>query len=568
MEDQQYMTKQPGPISNWLKGRRVLVLVLIVAIVLRSFTVYFFTRQNKLFEKQFANQLEQIQLKETFENLNSRFSDAELSLGAYAILNNKKSLAYYNPAMDSVQKLRQQFHILQQPDLTADEKIAFTKYNEWLTEDFNLLQRAKSLCDSGKLDEARTLLINNDDISGDLDIKKVCRNMLITRVQKAEIIFNQVSDKDNKWAIASFLTATFLSLMVLYLLLMEIRRRKRVHAQLKTREEYFRITVNSIAEGLIATGKKGEILFMNSAAERLTGWTMREAKDLPLEKVYNVVSEKAGKEFESIVARILKTGHTIDFENNTVLQTKDNTTRIISNSGSPLFDPKGNISGTVVVFQDITYQVEDELRIAKATIQAQESERQQLGLELHDNVNQILVGAILNLGLTKFTPADKIPEHIEISRNYILHAIEEIRNLSHRLTPASFSDLSLKEAFEPLVQSCNVDNRYKVSFHFDEIDHTNITDDIKINLYRILQEQLKNIVKYAFATSIEISLTLTGNSIQMSISDNGVGFDPNKARTGIGLSNIKKRAELFNGKFSLDTAEGKGCRITVEIPLK
>ena len=544
-----------------------MVLVLIIAILLRIVTVYFFTRQNELLEKQFADRLEQVQLKETFENLNSTFSDAEVSLGGYAILGNK-SLAYYKPAIDTVIKLRQQFHILQRSDLSPDEKMAFTKYDQWLTEDLNLLQRAKSFCDSGKLDEVRTLLTTKDDISQDLDIKKICRNMLVARVQKSEEIFKHISDSDNLWTWVSFATSLFLTFTVLYLLLMEIRRRKKIHAELKTREEYFRITVNSIAEGLITTGKKGEILFMNAAAEKLTGWTMREAKDLPLEKVYNVVNEDAGKEFESIATRILKTGHTIDFENNTILKTKDSTMRIISNSGSPLFDSKGNISGTVLVFQDITYQVEDELRIAKATIQAQESERQQLGLELHDNVNQILVGAILNLGLTKVTPADKIPEHIEISRNYILHAIEEIRNLSHRLTPASFSDLSLKEAFDPLIQSCNVDNRYKISFHFDEIDHTTITDDIKINLYRILQEQLKNIVKYAFATSIEISLTLTSNGVQMSIADDGVGFDPNKTRTGIGLSNIKKRAELFNGKFTLETGEGKGCRITVEIPLK
>ena len=562
------MSTQLLPISKWIKGRRVLVLVLIIAIVLRLLTVYFFARQNKLFEKQFAYQLEQVQLKESFENLNSSFSDAELALRNYAIMGDKKAIVYYGPAIDTVLKLRNRFHELQQPDLTPAEKTVFTKYDQWLTEDLDLLQRAKLLCDSGKLDQVRALIANNEEVSQNVEVKKASRDILTARVQRSEDIFKQVSDSDNSWAYLSFITATFLSIAVLYLLLMEIYRRKRIHTELKTREEYFHITINSIAEGLITTDKNGEILYMNAAAEKLTGWSFLEAKDLPLQKVYNVLNEDSGKDFETIVTRILKTGRTVEFENNTVLQTKDNNTRIISNSGSPLFDAKGNISGTVLVFQDITYQVEEELRIAKATIQAQESERQQLGLELHDNVNQILVGAMLNLGMTKVGSPDQIPEHVEKTRSYILRAIEEIRNLSHRLTPASFNDISLKEAFDPLIQSINVDNRFKISFHFDEIDHNNISDDIKINLYRILQEQLKNIVKYASATSIEIILTLTAGGIQMSIADNGVGFDPGKTRTGIGLSNIKKRAELFKGKFTLNTAEGKGCVITVEIPLK
>ena len=245
----------------------------------------------------------------------------------------------------------------------------------------------KLLCDSGKLDEARSLITNDEDISQGVAIKKTCRDILATRVKGSETQFKQLNDSNNGWALISFATATFLSLTVLYFLLMEIRRRKKLHAELKTREEYFHVTFNSIAEGLITTGKQGEILYMNAAAEKLTEWNIKEAKDQPLEKVYDVVNEESGKPFENIVTRILRTGRTIEFENNTILHTKNKKKRIISNSGSPLYDAKGNLSGTVLVFQDITYQKEEELRLAKATIQAQESERQQLGLELHEEIN-------------------------------------------------------------------------------------------------------------------------------------------------------------------------------------
>jgi signal transduction histidine kinase len=82
-----------------------------------------------------------------------------------------------------------------------------------------------------------------------------------------------------------------------------------------------------------------------------------------------------------------------------------------------------------------------------------------------------------------------------------------------------------------------------------------------------MQEQVKNIAKYAEASKIEVSLTRSGSTISMRIFDNGKGFDVKTAKKGIGLSNIKKRAESLSGKFILNSAPGKGCEIIVEIPV-
>jgi len=94
-----------------------------------------------------------------------------------------------------------------------------------------------------------------------------------------------------------------------------------------------------------------------------------------------------------------------------------------------------------------------------------------------------------------------------------------------------------------------------------------INGDIQINLYRILQEQMKNIVKYAEATEIEITIKKSTNAIKMRVYDNGKGFNVKSAKKGIGLSNIRKRAESFSGKFAINSSIGKGCEIIVEIPL-
>lgn len=611
-------------------------------------------------------------------------------------------------------------------------------------------------------------------------------------------------------------TAMFLILCVFYLLLIENRRQRKMISKLRMQEEHMRIIISNIGEGLIATDRKGGIVYMNPAAEKLTGWNRYEARNLPLEKVYQVVNEETGKPFESIVSRIFKHGSPVALENNTLLYTKNKNTLVISNSGSPLLDRQGNISGAVVLFnniteqkkredelvqseekyrmlieqasdgvliysfdgtiyefneasyklmgysreefatlklqdlffnepviinqavadkifagqtvlfqrrlkkksgnaldaeinarmlpdgrslafvrditerkrtektmrmalerydilskatsdtiwdwdiinnrmhynegiskmfgheitetgniadwwkenihpddiktvtdalekafkkerqnlqleyrfrcnngaykyiydrafvifdeqenpvriigamQDITYQKEEELRIARAIADAQEQERRHIGEELHDNVNQILVGSLLTLGMAKDknTDREKVNDLIEAGRNHILNAIEELRKLSHEIAPATFEKKSLKDIFETLLEGINPNKQFTINFEFDEALN-NINDDIQLNLYRILQGQVKNILKYSGANAIDVRLACSENIIKMRIFDNGRGFDTKKPRRGIGLNNIKNRAESFGGKFILNSAPGMGCEIIVEIP--
>ena len=187
--------------------------------------------------------------------------------------------------------------------------------------------------------------------------------------------------------------------------------------------------------------------------------------------------------------------------------------------------------------------------------------------ELHDNVNQILAGVLLNLGMAKGKPVSEQNEWIDKSSEYVYMAINEIRKLSHRLAPVSIDDNSLKETFEALLKSININHQYKIKFSIKEVDQIQIIGDIQLNLYRILQEQLNNIIKYSKAGIIEVSLLLVENAIQLRIYDNGVGFDTKNNRKGIGLNNIKKRAELFSGNFNVKSSPGNGCEINVEIPL-
>jgi signal transduction histidine kinase len=83
-----------------------------------------------------------------------------------------------------------------------------------------------------------------------------------------------------------------------------------------------------------------------------------------------------------------------------------------------------------------------------------------------------------------------------------------------------------------------------------------------------LQEQLRNIMKYAKATSVEVEVAVEDEQLEMLIADNGIGFDVEKAKGGIGLANMRRRTELFSGHIDIESSIGKGCTITVNIPLK
>ncbi len=220
--------------------------------------------------------------------------------------------------------------------------------------------------------------------------------------------------------------------------------------------------------------------------------------------------------------------------------------------------------------QNVSYQKETDLRMGKRILDALEKERVQIGMELHDNVIQLLAAALIYQGmvLEKVSDLKGLTEKLQKSSTYINDAIIDIRKLSHQLAPVAEPNISLRDVMENLINTISSDNLFEVSFYYDLPVNIKLQPDIQTNLYRILQEQLNNIKKHAFASEVEITLALLEKHIQMKIQDNGKGFQSNKEIKGIGLENIKRRTQMFGGIYSCKSAPGKGCVLTVTIPLK
>ena len=224
---------------------------------------------------------------------------------------------------------------------------------------------------------------------------------------------------------------------------------------------------------------------------------------------------------------------------------------------------------TLVIAIDVTEKNLNEHKITKAIIKTQEDERYEIGGELHDNVCQLLATSLMSLGMLKRLIPDKAIVLLTQSQDYISMAAVEIRNLSHRLAPTFFDDSNLEEAFQLLLEDFNVENNFVIKLSYDQsMKNENIPLDLQLNLYRILQEQLKNIFKYSKAKLIEVDISLDHCKLKMRIADNGVGFDMHTVKKGIGLANMKRRAELFSGNIEIDSSPDNGCIITIKIPLK
>jgi signal transduction histidine kinase len=198
-------------------------------------------------------------------------------------------------------------------------------------------------------------------------------------------------------------------------------------------------------------------------------------------------------------------------------------------------------------------------------LKAQEVERNRIGQELHDNVNQVLSSIRLFLSMVDDGSVHK-KDLLDKTKEYIDLAINEIRILSReQVTPQKKFDL--KELIESLTATLNENRQGKTVFVCNVAAHLSIDEDHKLNIYRIVQEQTNNIVKYAEASKAIISINEQDKYLHILIMDDGKGFDLNVKAKGIGLSNIVNRVESYNGKVKIETQPGMGCKLMITVPV-
>jgi len=252
----------------------------------------------------------------------------------------------------------------------------------------------------------------------------------------------------------------------------------------------------------------------------------------------------------------------------------------VHDRGHLVYNGDRRTSRMIGVTQDITAQKSAELQlltseqnlarqllknqkeITAAVVIAQEKERADMGKELHDNLNQILGAAKMYIEAAK-TDEDNRDILLEKSTGYIIKVIEAIRDISKNLAAPRLNIMGLAESIRILVDDIVRVNPIRIQFRHGGLQLERLNETLQLDIFRIVQEQLGNILKHAKATKADIHLTKQSDGIELVIADNGVGIDITKNNKGVGIINIMSRAELHHGTVSILSNPGEGYVLKV-----
>ncbi len=205
-----------------------------------------------------------------------------------------------------------------------------------------------------------------------------------------------------------------------------------------------------------------------------------------------------------------------------------------------------------------------EKEITNAVLTAQENEKEFIGRELHDNVNQILASARLFFGVSKKTLSE---ETIQKADELVGKAIREIRALCHSLIPPSFDVTNLSDGIEQMVSLIENETDIRFIKQYHDADYSKLPQVMQLTIYRTVQEQLNNILKYARAKNVLIQTILHDKELTLVIEDDGIGFDTTQKKMGVVFLNIQTRASICNGTMELTSKPGEGCSLKLHFTL-
>jgi signal transduction histidine kinase len=201
-------------------------------------------------------------------------------------------------------------------------------------------------------------------------------------------------------------------------------------------------------------------------------------------------------------------------------------------------------------------------------LMAHENERRRLARELHDDVTQRL--AALAIDANRMVGVDRVStdDASRSIRDGLFKLSEDVHSLSYRLHPSVIEDLGLVEALRVECDRVNRSGAVTVQFNAVKIPRK-LPQDTALCLFRVAQEALRNVVRHAGASSVDVSVSPKEGGLQLAVSDNGTGFDLglHAERPSLGLASIRERVTLLDGEIDIDSAQGHGTTVLAWVPM-
>ncbi len=206
--------------------------------------------------------------------------------------------------------------------------------------------------------------------------------------------------------------------------------------------------------------------------------------------------------------------------------------------------------------------------LSAKVLRAQEDERRAISRELHDEVGQSLSALIVEAGNTAAglpVDADGVRSDLISMRAIAQRCLDSVRNMSLLLRPSMLDDFGLVPALEWQAREVQKRSRLRVTVTADD-EAGEVPDELRTCVYRLAQETLHNITKHARAKSVHLALVRYGDTLRLTVEDDGHGFDTGRTR-GLGLLGMRERVARLHGSFDIDSTPGQGTRVSVTLPL-
>jgi signal transduction histidine kinase len=198
-------------------------------------------------------------------------------------------------------------------------------------------------------------------------------------------------------------------------------------------------------------------------------------------------------------------------------------------------------------------------------ITAHEDERQRLARELHDDLTQRLARLAIDAG--RMESAVDAPEGMRLLREGLVRLSEDVHALSYRLHPSVLDDLGLVEALKAECERVMRHGELRVDVEASVVPSA-LPAEASLCLFRVAQEALSNAARHAHASAVTVVLSSRSTGLQLTVSDNGSGFDPERSRdhASLGLASMRERVRILQGKLNIESTPGRGTTVIAWVP--
>lgn len=571
-------TKRLGVLGGFTL---MIVLIAINAIATRR------QLSNQLNSQDLVSHSDQVLLELTKTKLLLR--DAESGQRGFLYTGDPKYLIPYQNSISKVQP-----HIDTLTRLTLDsptENARVAKLKGFTTDKLSELARTLSLYQSGQKDAAKALVLSDGGLHDMAEVDAIIHEMTVeeTSLQASRSAAYQKSIRSTIFSIyAASLTAALGLIFLSLYIVREMELRERHARQLLDREEWFRVTLTSLGDAVIATDKSGKVTYLNPLAEELIGLKTQAAVGRPIEEVFPIFNEITHAPVENPITKVMELGHIVGLANHTVLKTPNGSMIPIEDSAAPIRDRNDKLIGVVLVFRDVT-------RERKLQEVMRETEKLNAAARMSATVAHEINNPLEAMGNLLFLARNN-PGVPDTSIAFLKLAEQELERVSH-ITKRTLG--FYRESHAPELLELNAVIEYVLNLLANKLKAKNVTvvrDFAPCPAVIGVSGELKQVISNLIANAVDA--VIDGGSIwikltpiedgsacvaRIEIEDDGPGIPAEHAEkifepfyttkkdvgTGLGLWVSRGIVERHGGTLDLHPqtgAESRGARFTISLP--